>query len=320
MTLRGLVRRGVAGHIRFVLAVVGSLGACDGPRLTVDAAVADSGLIDGVGDAIDAPAPPPDSGREAPPPPPLPEPPGDACQAGCHFDCFGGTVCKDGSVYTNAFAPRPCCRISDFSGDDLVCAQRTSPYRCPSGRCGSRDRRYDFCLARSPSISGPLPDHLLRLSCEEGRPHVVGDLCAADEDCRPTADAVAGRLRCDRASGRCVAEPRVTPAAYGGSCGLSQEQARALDKLGPGKTCPLCYVHLGDATCQACTVSCQLDEDCPAGSVCLCAYPRFSSGTAILQFCAPLARSSDDRRPEAVQFAPGWLSCLAPDGGSGDAR
>ena len=247
-----------------------------------------------------------------------------ACEPGCHYDCFGGLTCHEGGVYQNAFSPRPCCHHGDFAGDPKVCAPGNTPaYSCPSGKCGGPvDRRYESCLRWSAGASARIPDHLLRLACGEGKSHVAGDPCKTDEDCRPAAETQPGQLTCDRATSRCVAEMGpVAPSWYGKTCGIGPAEVVGSFNitLVRGKTCDLCLASWPDrAQClrQACTMPCQFDEDCPAGSVCMCTLGP--SGQGVQQFCAPVGSGfSGDRRGAGQDlFAPGWLKCSdAVDGG-----
>ncbi len=227
------------------------------------------------------------------------------CDPGCHWDCFGGTTCFAGDVYILGGGPRSCCHYGDpWPGTGPMCTQDSPQYVCPTPACSTPDERYYECLSRVQYFSG-VPTELLRLWCAEGAPHGPGDPCAVDQDCRPVADGAAPRLRCDSATSQCVSEARpLAPAGFGGSCGLTAADVprASSDQAVPGVTCALCQV-VADAAAgclrQACTVPCHLDEDCPDGTVCLCAL----SGGLFSQYCA----GATDRTTTAGRTA--WLSC-----------
>lgn len=106
----------------------------------------------------------------------------------CHWDCFGGFVCRDGGVYENAFMPVSC---RDWTGacpsrlrSDIVCAR------------GCRD----FTYASRPEDV-----------CAENVPKDVGDACSAAEHCTPGREVPDGfgstvplALDCDPATSMCV--------------------------------------------------------------------------------------------------------------------
>ncbi len=265
------------GSKRWVVVLVWVLGGCGGELNATnrsDAAVA----LDAT-EGLDAP------GVDATP---------DAgCVPGCHWDCFGGSTCVNGTAWVNGYAPRSCCTFSDpWPGPGPVCSLQ--PVGCPDGVCHLPDPRYAACLRLLGTPSEPCPAgscEQIRLYCSDG-PAQAGDPCTDDRDCRPAAEG-APRLRCG-GEGTCVEEARPeAPEGYGANCGLA-----AGDVFGPDErvvrapACPLCQV-LPTEGClrQACTIECTYDEDCPSGSVCLCS----SFGGAAISYCA---EATDRTTPE----------------------
>jgi hypothetical protein len=287
------------------LVIITFLSACTGsPREAADAALpADAALA---ADApIDAPvdaAPPIDAPPDAASP--------DACVPGCHWDCFGGSQCASGFAWVNGFAPRPCCSYGDpWPGPGPVCS--AFGVACAGGACATPDPRYAACTAligtRAEPCSGGDCEHLL-LHCPEGGAKDVGSPCSDDRDCRPAAEGVA-RLRCDTGASRCALDTRPpAPASYGESCGLTADQVAIFGTEGVTEVsdvCDLCHVHKADGEClrQACTVACTFDEDCPAGSICLCG----SFGSPVSGYCA----AATDRVTPAGRAA-GLPACSPP--------
>jgi hypothetical protein len=241
------------------------------------------------------------------------------CEQGCHIDCFGSSVCWNGGVYVLPWAPRPCCHPTDYGPLPQACF--VAPWmHCASGHCdGTPDPRYAACLPLlgtpiDPTFDTSARAALLPLYCAEGAPKHAGDSCTTDANCRPAASDVAGALHCDTAAGTCVEQARPpAPPHYGESCGLTSVASNT--EVVTGTSCGLCHVAAdADAGCvrQACTMPCHFDEDCPDGSVCLCAT---RNTTSVLQFCARVT----DRTSAAGRTA--WLSCGdgAADGGASDA-
>jgi hypothetical protein len=207
-------------------------------------------------------------------------------------------ICEDGGVYAMAFSPYPCCKMGDpwpLSGPE--CTSGSPPiYSCPSKKCGVPDPRYQTCLGwLNKGQLYPLRDvaeveHLLKLYCFSN-PIVPGHPCRGEDGCRPAAAEVSGRLICDVVNHLCVQEPR-EPASveYGTSCGVAasdlSDKTSTRDQVVAGKTCSYCHVlwdDYGQCVRQGCTQQCQYDEDCPAGSICLCAL---SDTDVLMQFCA----------------------------------
>ena len=231
----------------------------------------------------------------------------DGCVPGCHWDCFGGTQCEQGTAWVNGFAPRECCQFSDpWPGPGPECA--ASAYHCQGGdTCVEPDPRYQACLRVLGTSTEPCfaaDCEPLRLYCPEGAVKQPGAPCSSDGDCRPAAEGVA-RLRCDGASTTCVLDTRpLPPAGYGASCGLEPGDVPWLngEALVAQGSCALCQVlRIGDGCLrQGCTQSCVFDEDCPAGSVCLCG----TSGGPSLGYCA----AASDRESPAGRGA-GLADC-----------
>lgn len=201
-----------------------------------------------------------------------------ACDPGCHWDCFGGITCEAGDIWLLGYGARPCCSYAEpWPGPGPTCGL----YRigtCEGGTC-SMDPRYSQCRYVGGSMWLETFEHLTPLFCPENWPRVAGDHCETHADCRPVAEGTVPRLRCDADSSTCVAEPRPeAPAGFGESCGLAPEdhswlQRDGVETLVSGVMCDVCHAVWNEADgCwrQACTLSCQFDEDCPEGTLCLC--------------------------------------------------
>lgn len=245
----------------------------------------------------------------------------DACVPNCHWDCMGtGYRCMDGDVFSLARGAMKCCHPGDppFTKHGEWCEGPTV-HQCQTGcRQQPQDERYAACLDYLASIHWLAPDTkgLIRLLCHEGEPKHVLDPCASDEDCRPVETSVPGALRCDTATHRCIEYPRpAEPVDYGSHCGLALSGSGWVgsDFAKPGDTCKLCHVALDSASnclAQACTMECLLDEDCPAGSVCVC-----GDGTQIQSPQHYCVKGTARTFPERTA----WLSCASTDAGSTDA-
>ncbi len=202
------------------------------------------------------------------------------CVEGCHWDCFGGSQCVDGVAWVNAFAPRECCHYSDpWPGPGPLCAAHG--HACEGGVCSAPDPRYRACVELLGTPGEPCQgadcEHIL-LWCPEGMPKESGAPCTDDRDCRPAAQGIM-RLRCDvGGTNTCVEDVRpAAPDDYGAPCGLGDADVPWLVDgeavVAPSNgTCELCQVmRIGEGCLQqGCTIPCVYDEDCPAGSVCLC--------------------------------------------------
>jgi hypothetical protein len=218
-----------------------------------------------------------------------------ACAEGCHWDCFGGSECVFGEAWVNAFAPRACCTFQDpWPDPGPECS--VSSYPCKDGACGVPDPRYRVCveeLNRSVPCLGECEQ--LRLYCTlEGAAKSAGAVCENDLDCRPAAEGVA-RLRCEHSS--CVDDVRPAPPTdYGDGCGLPDDFLGG-NFVGEGAVhttaarCSTCQVARAEGGClrQGCSLRCTYDEDCPAGSICLC------SDGDVGNYCAP---ATDRTTPE----------------------
>ncbi len=234
------------------------------------------------------------------------------CVPGCHWDCFGGTSCSGGTLLTLANAPRPCCRPEDF---DLLSACVVRRSECAAPSCNP-DTRYRTCLdSTARAVVSPIPgfDPLAdqrnrRLLCGEGAPRSPGDACHADEDCRPIAEGAGAALRCDTSTMRCALTARpAAPDLYGQHCGVTS----GADGVAPGATCAWCVISSASSGClaQACTMPCDYDEDCPEGSMCLCAS-RPWGGRSQLGVCM---RTST----RAYSASLAWLRCGASTSDAG---
>jgi len=233
----------------------------------------------------------------------------DACDPGCHWDCFGGIGCEEGEVWLYGNAPRDCCHYRDpWPGPGPVCGfvmlADCAPEACDPDAAG--DPRYTSCLE---FIDDPVLEnweHIPPTLCAGGWGRRAGDPCATDDDCRPAAEDAAPRLRCDVASSTCVADVRpAAPAGFGASCGLTpadleESHHDGREILAAGATCDVCYAawnEPGNCWRQACTIPCRFDEDCPDGTVCLCPLTAYNAVPG--QFCA----AATDRESSAGRSA-----------------
>lgn len=141
----------------------------------------------------------------------------------------------------------------------------------------------------------------------KGRSKGVGAPCRNDDDCRPATAGIA-RLRCDTLrTHSCVLDARPpAPADYGASCGLPDTflQGFAVERVvaWPQVSWSLCQVMRTSAqSClqQGCTIPCTFDEDCPAGSICLCGEP----GSPVSGYCAA-ATDRDTPQGRGAGLAP----------------
>lgn len=206
----------------------------------------------------------------------------DECLPGCHYDCFGGVGCIKGSVWIYGQGAIPCCRPGDpIPGDDSPagpCAESDKPVHVCANRAGCArpaDPRYERCAQKSAMVM-PGSEIYYRVHCA-GSSHRAGDSCQSDADCRPSATEA--RLRCELSKARCVETPRPkAPDGYGESCGLSSRSEEVVWVF-PNARRELRFCHVAQDFSVGCvrqgmTMPCLLDEDCPAGSICLCdTYP-----------------------------------------------
>ena len=188
----------------------------------------------------------------------------------CHWDCFGHNECHDGVVTTWAHVPVPC---EYYDGE---CPHEVS-YTCERGCRTDTDTVYE------PYYLDP------KEMCEEGRPKHAGDPCAVAADCEPQVAEVDGQghvtnvyLRCDEATGTCVArEPPVVedwlaPCGIAAPLGSSEGYEYGFvttDACSGG----VCLIN-EEETCvrQGCTIRCDTDDDCPPGSTCQRDYPDWT--------------------------------------------
>jgi hypothetical protein len=202
--------------------------------------------------------------------------PSAACDPGCHWDCFGGSVCEKGFAWVLGTSPYPCCHYGDpwpTGGPTCGYARVACDGDCLFARPFSAPARYQGCLKCAAPETATA--ELLGLYCPRGVAKEAGAPCEDDDDCRPAADGLS-RLSCDAAGTHtCVDGPRPeAPADYGASCGLGPEAVSTLngEMAITWARCPVCQVARAPGSClrQGCTTTCTFDEDCPEGSVCLC--------------------------------------------------
>ncbi len=247
------------------------------------------------------------------------------CDPGCHWDCFfHHAICSQGKVYFTERGAVPCCKNSDpWPGPGPGCSDGRIYHVCKSGcvKYLDLDKRYRHCLRPETSFYR-IPStgyHFLDLLCQETTFKKVGAPCKSGDDCRPAAASLT-RLTCDNSTHACVLTKRKpAPAIFGSSCGLDSSDVKPgmnFDFAGPGKTCALCH-HVWDETAkcmrQACTLSCNYDEDCPDGSVCLCVGTNKAD---MAQICAPATERN------TVEGRSAWLKCpgnVGSDAGASDS-
>ncbi|MGZ5970358.1 MAG: hypothetical protein ACXWP4_21960, partial [Polyangiales bacterium] len=123
--------------------------------------------------------------------------------------------------------------------------------------------------------------------------------------CRPSADST--RLVCTDSVCTAAAR-RLAPAGFGGPCEHSDggvdaapdADAAATDEVIALTDCAICHVRaVGDGRCDACSMACTYDEDCPDGFVCGCVDK--SSLVVPTRICLPARGTIDDRTT--------WLHC-----------
>lgn len=231
---------------------------------------------------------------------------GDGCIPNCHWDCFGSTPrCSEGAIVARRGGARPCCRPTDFT--PATACPDEELIRCREG-CSDGDPRYP----RPEKLSHLFEDEELRQAfCAEGINRRPGDPCSGDIHCRPAAEGV-GRLECDDGSRTCVEVERPpAPPELFQHCGLTSHASAETVKLVKAPNCEVCLVLTPEDRCasQACSMLCQFDEDCPAGSSCSCAgLPPFPGTSSISDgrggacYCIPATEDRFDATPD-------WLVC-----------
>ncbi len=245
-------------------------------------------------------------------------PGGDACDPGCHWDCFTSALrCVNGKVYSFAGgAPYPCCKSSDpWPGGGPACSVGVV-HTCKQGCVKQVDQRYRSCLD-PPSNYAHRPfegAHIVKLACQETTFKGAGDACTQHTDCRPAAGA--DRLECDPKGG-CVAVKRpAAPGGFGSYCGITPKASKGWDSVVMSVGGSPCHVAWDSAKAcwrQGWTMTCQYDEDCPLGTVCLCSS---LSSYSVVQVCA----AATDRATQAGRAAglacPGAAQDAGPDAGA----
>jgi hypothetical protein len=223
------------------------------------------------------------------------------CDLGAHVDCFSGFYCsrRGGVPYVGTHAPYHTCTHAQARAawEADICSFWTwhdnSP--CPGGDTGCsptrRDPRYQRCSefsARRDTV-GILAGQLCSVGPAEGSP------CARANDCHPAPDGVDINLQC--VGGVCTRVARPTaPPEFGAHCGLAESTlVRGLDERAR------CVVS-GRPGCwrQQRTMSCVVDEHCPAGWNC-------SLAASCHGYCVPREFGRD---PSAFPS-----ECLLSDGG-----
>ena len=234
------------------------------------------------------------------------------CSPTCHHDCLGvSAFCVAGEVWAGGHKPVPCCHFGEpWPLTGPVCGF-TLLRTCASDCASAIDPRYSACIGVGLDTgAGATRPHITSMMCAEGVPRVVGAPCKVAADCRPAAADLA--LRCDSSTGRCVSTPRPPPPpGYGASCEPSTIDLPLMgtERLALVSSCSgRCYAAL-DATClhAQCTDFCQLDEDCPDGSICVCLGSGYHSVRP--QVCLP---KSDRTLAGRVASVP----CIAADAGA----
>lgn len=213
----------------------------------------------------------------------------------CYVDCPSGARCHDGKVIEGGYIANtgyppnqaPCMSMEEL---DKACSSGATvllecPKGCPKENTYDVDSRYSACAKHVPSLNV--------LHCAEGTPKVPGAACAQDADCRPAHSSVA-RLTC--VSGKCVEAARLpAPASYGQTCALTDvSYVPSGLVLVEAPSCPLCLISKQEGSCfaQVCSMACELDEDCPEGSVCSChTFESTVDNDGQRLFCAPGPRS-----------------------------
>ncbi|MFO0557680.1 MAG: hypothetical protein U0269_06645 [Polyangiales bacterium] len=193
------------------------------------------------------------------------------CPGGAHVDCMGGLACTPSGIpYAAVFAPYYTCTREEASQRlrEGICAGPNPEWLrspCAGGCAGIVEPRYVGCGApinRTPGI-----EWLVRTLCAT-RPH-VGIACRQEEDCHPAPDEPDVNLRCT--AGSCARVPRPDPPAqFGETCGIDEAMLRPGIMAGATPCivygAPGCFV-------QRRTMTCVVDEHCPAGWDCALAYP-----------------------------------------------
>lgn len=210
----------------------------------------------------------------------------------CHYDCFTHYTCEDGVVYFQQGGPIPC----DIGGSEL-CDRGYEVGECEDG-C-----RSDTFF---PDPSGPDGWPIM---CEENRPRAVGEPCASDDDCSPaetsaddsTDGPVEKELECDTDAGTCIDPNNPDYLSYcdadpdqldGASGYLLPDGQISIPNCADGS---YCYVtENADQSCQFCTIECESDATCPAGSSCVGRRGIMLGERDLIDICVPDATGSSE--------------------------
>ena len=185
---------------------------------------------------------------------------------GCHYDCFGGTSCRNGVVTTIVYAPVPC---GSFTGSCPVAATYTCKEGCSIEPTDIRGFGNPFQNASAADLA---------VLCKETPSKTAGDPCgSAPTSCLPNraqerADAGAeGGLHTDYLAcqaGSCQPTDLLpSPANYYSPCTGSTTG----DGYIASDNCSFClsFQDPGSAcTRTGCTQLCWSDHQCPQGSYC----------------------------------------------------
>ncbi len=240
-----------------------------------------------------------------------------------HIDCFGRYSCRGSATLVNRLGAS----VHFCSGEEAarivqitdVCEDfGTVIATCPGDRtCSDLDlisldfqsrfaNRYPNCVLSA----GLDPNRVLiqlapwRVLCSDHGPS-VGSPCRNDVDCRPAPAPVVGALACRE--GQCVEVSRPPrPMHFEESC-----QARVGARISNSPTCDTCVRT--SAGQQFCSISCVLDEDCPADF--LCAY----LATECRGACLPLGQRSGLSRPVGSQPSDAGTDASVDDARSAEA-
>lgn len=204
----------------------------------------------------------------------------------CHYDCFANFTCEGGEVFYQRGRPIPC-----SEGGAEACDRGVSVGQCEEGCQDAVD------------VTAGVDGQNWRQMCEEHRPRAVGEPCASDDDCTPPElylDEQSGELEpktlvCDQERGRCV-DPDTPDFLVHCEASFSQLDrgvgyfSAGGDVAIPGCTSSdFCFVQKsGSQTCQSCTIACEDDSECPAGSGCFAALDLESTDTTRRTICQPL--------------------------------
>ena len=203
---------------------------------------------------------------------------------GCHFDCLGWSICKDGVVTQYQHTPISCwnwqgsCPVEDVITCQKGCAEE-------GGTLDAAGGGYTLCL--------------------EHHPKEAGDPCQTAVDCLPTPAIELGwplgvenvYLQCDKGAGLCVEAPPPVVTDWMQQCQLPTKDwtapagaygavSRPTDVCSQGWC--LIYPDL-EVPCirQGCTKPCDFDWDCPPASTCKSFKNWGPGGSGYQRICQP---------------------------------